>query len=182
VEVSGACRTYRGSPTSLIAYNQDVFKGTVRTDRFESRVTGGEVLKNFKAMPSVLKWLTAVSLVPPIFFLGTLIANGSINVNGRPMPNSVWWACGAGAIVAVLAVIMAVAVLMLVRRSKYARPVLLVGMTSTFMSGTLLTKLTGSNITAPLWLDITNLIPVAAIAAYLYANKAVRKYFQWSGT
>jgi hypothetical protein len=139
------------------------------------------VLKNLKAMPSVLKWLTAVSLVPPIFFLGTLIPNGSINVNGQPMPNSVWWACGAGAVVAVLAVIMTIAVLMLVRRSKYARPFLLVGMTATFLSGTLLARLTGSSVTAPLWLDIANSIPVAAIAAYLYANKAVRKYFQWSG-
>lgn len=78
---------------------------------------GWIVLKNLKAMPSVLKWLTAVSLVPLIFFLGTLIPNGSINVNGRPMPNSVWWACGAGAVVAVLAVIMTIAMLMLMRRS-----------------------------------------------------------------
>ena len=139
------------------------------------------MLKNLKAMPRVLKWLTAISLVPPIFFLGTLIPNGSINVNGRPMLNSIWWACGAGAVVAVLAVIMTIAVLMLVRRSKYARPVLLVGMTATFLSGTLLARLTGSSVTAPLWLDIANSIPVAAIAAYLYANKAVRKYFQWSG-
>jgi len=76
---------------------------------------------------------------------------------------------------------MTIAVLMLVRRSKYARPVLLVGMTATFLSGTLLARLTGSNVTAPLWLDIANLIPIAAIAAYLYANKAVRKYFQWTG-
>jgi len=139
------------------------------------------VFQNLKAMPNILKWLTAVSLVPLIFFFGTLIPNGSVNVNGRPMPNSVWWACGAGAVVSVLAVIMTIAVLMLVRRSQYARPVLLVGMTLTFLSGTLLTKLTGSNVTAPLWLHIANLIPVAAIAAYLHASKAVRKYFQPSG-
>jgi hypothetical protein len=138
------------------------------------------VFKNLKAMPGILKWITAVSLVPPIFFLGTLIPNGSINVNGRPMLNSVWWECGAGAVVAVLAVIMTVAVLMLLRRSKSARPVLLVGITATFLSGTLLAKLTGSNVTASLWLDIANLIPVAAIAVYLYANKAVQRYFQWS--
>jgi hypothetical protein len=85
-------------------------------------------------------------------------------------------------VVAMLAVIMTIAVLMLVRRSKYARPVLLVGMTATSLSGALLGKLTGSNVTEPLWLDIATLIPVAAIGAYLYANKAVRKYFQWSGT
>jgi hypothetical protein len=140
------------------------------------------VFKNLKAMPGILKWLTAVCLVPPIFFLGTLIPNGSINVNGQPMLNSIWWACGAGAVVAVLAVIMTIAVLMLLRRSKYARPVLLVGTTATFLSGTLLAKLTGSNVTAPIWLDIANLIPVAAIAAYLYANKAAQKYFQWGRT
>lgn len=143
---------------------------------------GWTVLNNLKAMPNVLKWLTAVSLVPPIFFLGTLIPNGSIDVNGRPMLNSIWWACGAGAVVAVLAVIMTIAVLMLLRRSKYARPILLVGTTATFLSGALLAKLTGSKVTEPLWLDIANLIPVAAIAAYLYANKAVRKYFEWSST
>jgi hypothetical protein len=139
------------------------------------------VFQNIKAMPNILKWLTAVSLVPLIFFFGTLIPNGSVSVNGRPMPNSVWWACGAGAVVSVLAVIMTSAVLMLLRRSQYARPVLLVGMTLTFLSSTLLTKLTGSNVTAPLWLDIANVIPVAAIAAYVYASKAVRKYFQPSG-
>ena len=136
------------------------------------------MFKNLKAMPGILKWLTAVCLVPPIFFLGTLIPNGSINVNGRPMLNSVWWACGAGAVVAVLALIMTSAVIMLLRRSRYARAVLLVGMTATFLSSTPLAKLTGSNVTAPLWLDIVNLIPVAAIAAYLYANKAVQRYFQ----
>jgi uncharacterized membrane protein (DUF485 family) len=136
------------------------------------------VLQNLKAMPNILKWLSAVSLVPVIFFLITLIPGGSVNVNGRPMPNSVWWACGAGALVSVLAVIMSIAVLMLVRRSQYARPVLLVGMTLTFLSGKLLTKLTGTNITEPLWLDIANLIPVAAVAAYLYVSKAVREYFQ----
>jgi hypothetical protein len=51
---------------------------------------GRIVFNNLKAMPGILKWLTAVCLVPPIFFLGTLIPNGSINVNGRPMLNSVW--------------------------------------------------------------------------------------------
>ena len=51
-------------------------------------------------MPGILKWLTVVGLVPPLFLLGTLIPNGSINVDGKPMANSDWWSCGAGAVVA----------------------------------------------------------------------------------
>jgi len=131
-------------------------------------------------MPNVLKWLTAVCLVPVLFVLGTLIPNGSIKVNGKPMANSAWWASGAGATVAVLAIIATVAALLLVRRSKYARAVLLFSMISASVSGTLVTKLTEPDVTVHLWLAIANLVPVALIALYLYANKAVRKYFQSS--
>jgi hypothetical protein len=136
------------------------------------------VLQNIKAMPTILKWLTAVSLVPTLFVLGTLIPNGSVKVNGRPMANSLWWACGAGATVVVVATMMTFATLLLVQRSKYARPVLLFAMATTAMAGILINKLTESNVTAPLWPVIVNLATVAVIALYLYASKAVRKYFK----
>ena len=53
-------------------------------------------------------------------------------------------------------------------------------MTSASVSGTLITKLTEPNVTVHFWLVIANLVLVALIALYLYANKAVRKYFQSS--
>ena len=138
------------------------------------------VFQNLKAMPNILKWLTAVSLVPLLFVLGTLNPNGSIKVYGKPVANSTWWASGAGVTVAALAIIATFAALLLVRRSKYARPVLLFSMTSASVSGTVIAKLTESDVTMHLWMVIANLVPVALIAWYLYASKAVRKYFQSS--
>lgn len=113
-------------------------------------------------MPGILKWLTALCLVPPLFVVGTLIPNGTIRVDGRLMANSDWWACGAGATVVVVAIMTAVAALLLVHRSKYGRPVFLVSNASTYLCGPLITKLTGSNATEPLWLAF-DLIPICAI-------------------
>jgi hypothetical protein len=96
-------------------------RATVRrpTNRSANLAVRCIVLQNIKAMPNILKWLTAVSLVPTLFVLGTLIPNGSVKVNGRPMANSLWWACGAGATVAVVATMMTFATLLLVQRSKW---------------------------------------------------------------
>ena len=118
--------------------------------------------------------------MPLLFVFGTLIPNGSIKVDGKPMANSVWWASGAGAATAVLAIIATVAALLLVRRSKYARPVLLFSMTSASVSGILIAKLTEPDVTMHPWVVIANLVPVALIALYLYASEAVRKYFRSS--
>jgi phosphatidylserine synthase len=77
-----------------------------------------------------------------------------------------------GATVAVVAAMMTFATLLLVQRSKYARPVLLFAMATTAMSGLLINKLTEPNVTAPLWPVIVNLATVAAIA--LYSDLPVR--------
>lgn len=97
-------------------------------------------------MPGILKWLTAVGVVPVLFVLGTLSPNGSVKLNGKPMANSPWWSCGAGGTVALLAIVMTVATTLLIQRSRYAQPVFLVGMALTAMSGLLLDKLTDSNV------------------------------------
>jgi hypothetical protein len=136
------------------------------------------VFQNIKAMPGILKWLTAVSLVPALFVLGTLVPNGSVKVNGKPMANSVWWSCGAGATVAILAIVMTVATTLLIQRSRYARPVFLAGLASTAMSGLLIDKFTESNVARPFWPVVANLATVGVVALYLYASNTVRKYFQ----
>jgi len=128
-------------------------------------------------MPGILKWLTAVGLVPVLFVLGTLIPNGSVKVNGKPMANSLWWSCGAGGTVALLAIVMTVATTLVIQRSRYARPVFLAGMALTAMSGLLINKFTEPNGVRPLWPVVANLAIVGVIALYFYASKAVRKYF-----
>jgi hypothetical protein len=135
------------------------------------------VFKSFKAMPSILKWLCVVGLVPPLFLFGTLIPNGSINVDGKPMANSDWWSSGAGAVVAVLAIVMTAAEIMLLRRSKYGRPIYLIGMALTMASGPPIEKLLEPNATPYLQPLVFNLVIVVLVAWYLYGNKAVQKYF-----
>jgi hypothetical protein len=133
-------------------------------------------------MPGILKWLTAMSLVPTIFLLGSLIPNGSINVDGKPMANSDWWSCGAGVVVALLAIMMTAAEILLIQRSKYARPVFLIAMALTATSGLPLRKLIYPNLTRPLWPEIVNLASIALLLAwYLYGNKAVQKFFSQPG-
>jgi hypothetical protein len=130
-------------------------------------------------MPGILKWLSVFTLVPPIVVLGTLIPNGSVQSNGKPMANSTWWSCGAGALVILLTVMMIGAAILLVRRSKYARPFFLIAMASTAMSGLPLERLPEPAAdTVFLWSTIGDAAPVALIAWYLYANKAVQEYFQ----
>jgi uncharacterized membrane protein len=140
------------------------------------------VFQNFKAMPGILKWLTVVGVVPPLFLLGTLIPNGSINVDGKPMANSDWWSCGAGAVVAVLAIVMTVAEISLLRRSKYARPVFLIGMALTMASGPLIEKLLKPNATPHLQPLAFNLATVVLVAWYLYGSRGVNKYFHPTDT
>jgi len=129
-------------------------------------------------MPGILKWLTAVGLVPVLFVLWTLIPNGSVKVNGKPMANSLWWSCGAGGTVTLLAIVMTIATALLIQRSRYARPVFLAGMALTAMSGLLIDKFTESNGARPLWPVVANLATVGVVALYFYASKAIRKYFK----
>jgi uncharacterized membrane protein len=133
-------------------------------------------------MPRILKWLTVIGLVPPLFLLGTLIPNGSINVDGKPLANSDWWSCGAGAVVAVLAIVMTAAEILLLRRSKYARPVFLVGMALTMASGSLIEKLLKPNATPYLQPLVFNLAIVVLVAWYLYGSNSVKKYFHPADT
>jgi hypothetical protein len=136
------------------------------------------VLKNFSSMPGILKWLTWVCSALPIFLLVSLNPYGSIKVSGRAMRNAQWWASGAGVVVAVLAIAMTAAGILMLRRSPHARPIFLVGMLATFLSGPLIAKLTGSDDAEPVWSILLGILPLGAIAWYLYASDATRNYFQ----
>jgi hypothetical protein len=133
------------------------------------------VIKNFNAMPGILKWLTSLSLALPIFVVVTLVPNGSIKVSGRLMANADWWATGAGAVTLVLAIIMAAAGILMLNRSPYARRIYILGMLATYLSGPLIGNLTKSD-DEPLWSILLGVLTVGIVAWYLYASKATAKY------
>jgi hypothetical protein len=136
------------------------------------------VLRNFNAMPGILKWLTSLCLVLPVFLLVSLTPHGSIRVSGRVMSNAEWWATGAGIVVVVLTIAMTAAGFLMLNRSPYARRIYILGMLATFLSGPLIEKLTQSGHDEPLWSILLGLLPVGAIAWYLYASQATAKYFR----
>lgn len=136
------------------------------------------MLRNFNAMPAILKWLTSLCLVLPVFLLVSLIPHGSIKVSGRAMPNAEWWATGAGIAVVVLAIAMTMAGILMLKRSLYARRIYILGMLATFLSGPLVAKLTKSDDAEPLWSILLGLLTVGAIAWYLYSSKLTAKYFR----
>jgi hypothetical protein len=128
-------------------------------------------------MPAILKWLTSLCAALPIFLLVSLIPHGLIQVSGRAMPNAEWWATGAGMVVAALAIAMATAGILMLKRSPYARRIYIFAMLATFLSGPLVAKLTIDEAEPP-WSILLGLLPVGAIAWYLYASKATAKYFR----
>jgi hypothetical protein len=79
--------------------------------------------------------------------------------------------------VALLAIVMTVAPTLLIQRSRYARPVYLAGMALTAISDLLIDKFTESNGARPFWPVVVNPATAGVVALYLYASKAVRKYF-----
>jgi hypothetical protein len=129
-------------------------------------------------MPGILKWLTSLCLVLPVFLLVSLTPHGSIRVSGRVMSNAEWWATGAGIVVVVLTIAMTAAGFLMLNRSPYARRIYILGMLATFLSGPLIEKLTQSGHDEPLWSILLGLLPVGAIAWYLYASQATAKYFR----
>jgi hypothetical protein len=136
------------------------------------------MFRNLKLMPGVLKWVTALCLVPPVFTVGTLIPNGTVNVDGKPMANSAFWASGAGTVVASSGIVMIIVAALLLKRSRYARLVALVGFALTCLSGRLIPRLLHPEfVPSLLWLS-GDLITVALLAWYLFGNTAVRNYFQ----
>jgi hypothetical protein len=129
-------------------------------------------------MPGILKWLTSLCVVLPMFLLASLVPQGSIKVSGRLMPNAQWWATGAGMVVVVLAITMTTAGILMLKRSPYARRIYILGMLATFLSGPLVAKLTKSDDAEPLWSILLGPLTVGAIAWYLHASKPTAKYFR----
>jgi len=135
------------------------------------------VLKNLNDMPGILKWLTAVGLVPVVFLVATLIPDGSVQVSGRAMANAEWWSTEAGIVVAFLAITSTAAAVLMLNRSRFARPIYVLNLLAAYVSGPVIARLTQSNAGSPYWSLLACFATVAPVAMYLYRSKATRKYF-----
>lgn len=51
---------------------------------------------NFNSMPKLLKFLTVHAAFCIVFFIGSVIPNNSLSINGQHVTYAKWWSCGAG--------------------------------------------------------------------------------------
>src|ERR1700753_3477200 len=79
------------------------------------------MIKNFMAMPILLKLLTAAACSVPIFVIGTMIPHGSVDMGGREGATSEWWTIGAGPFLSVVALLFCASIVGMLRRARYSR-------------------------------------------------------------
>ena len=135
------------------------------------------MVKNFIAMPLLLKLLTAASFVVPIFCAASLFPHDSIDVFGQQMTASEWWLSGAGLITLVASFVMLAAAFLMLRRSPYGRPTYILGGLVISLSAPFISILTGIGFQAEVPSLISDLVVTAFIGLYLYRSSAVRNYF-----
>lgn len=129
------------------------------------------------AMPPLLKWLTAMTIVVPVIAVATMFPQQSIGVFGRQMTASEWWSSGAGLTTLVVGGLMLAAGLLMLRRSRYGRPAYLLGLIVLNLSAPLIAYLTGSDFPAEVSSLIFDLVFTVLIGLYLYKSRAVQNYF-----
>jgi len=133
------------------------------------------------AMPSMLKLITASVLGALISVITTMLPNSSAGVFGlfdRHVTTSVWWDSGAGKIVAVLAILFCVSAILMLRRSRYGRPVYIVALIAMSVSIPFIASVIGMSDSEWRFLLIANFVWTVVLSLYLYLNTAVRNYFR----
>jgi hypothetical protein len=136
---------------------------------------------NFMAMPSMLKLITASVLGTLISVITTMLPNSSAGVFGlfdRHVTTSVWWESGAGTNVGILATLFCVSSILMIRRSRYGRPVYILALIAMSVSIPFVASVIGMNASEwRCWL-IANVVWTVVLSLYLYLDTAVRNYFR----
>ena len=136
-----------------------------------------ELTRNFRAMPKLLRWLTALGLCVTLFFVPVLIPGNTVRAFGRSISTQEWWLSGAGWIFACTYGLVPVSAVLMLRRSRYGRSLYVLACFTAIGFAPLAAWL----VRAPGLLDLPSLvvgfIMVGLIALYLGRNRAVRKYF-----
>ena len=123
---------------------------------------------NFKAMPTLLKFITSHAIACVVMLLMSIIPGSTFRIDGRVVSYSEWWSSGVGLIASALGIAMPIAGVLLLKKFCYARPAYLFAVLFAFVSPyPLLGKSEGI---------FVGLVIVGLLALYLYARKSVQRY------
>ncbi|HUW97560.1 MAG TPA: hypothetical protein VMV40_01795 [Acidiferrobacter sp.] len=132
--------------------------------------------KNFMAMPPLLKLLTSVAIVVPVFCVVSMFPRESIEVFGRQMSTSEWWSSGAGLTTLVVGGFMLAAAILMLRRSRYGRPAYILGWIALNLSAPLVAHLTGTEFPGEMPSLMFAILLAVLISVYFYKSSAVHFY------
>ena len=124
---------------------------------------------NFKAMPTILKFLTAHALFSFLFLIGSIIPHDSFSINGQSVSYSEWWSSGVGPYASSLGILMPIVGFLLIARTRYARIIYLM----VISLGLIVPYLYFGKFE----LALVGVIVMAVISAYLYLRPPVKEYF-----
>ena len=135
------------------------------------------MIRNFLKMPWPLRILTAGGIAILFFVVGSMRPNSSINVFGQPVTTAQWWDSGAGLFSLTVGLLICIATVMMLGRSRYGRLVyiltwIVISLSVPFTAGAL-----GGASSHILSISISNVVLTLLIAFYLYMNAAVKIYF-----
>ena len=135
------------------------------------------MVKNFIAMPAILKLLTAVVAISLVFCIGSTNPHWSINVFGRQTTSSEWWVSGAGLATSIVSCLMLLSAILMLRRRRWGRQVYIFSwiVLSLLIPIVALLEGVGFYVAAPSLLS--NLVLTALVSVYLYKSNAVENYF-----
>jgi hypothetical protein len=132
-------------------------------------------MKNFLAMPGILKMVTVLGFFT-LVWVATSLVNG-VDVFGKHVDTATWWAEGAGYCCLFAALIASWSSILMIMRSRYGRPVCIVGWLAIAAS-----SLLGAYIAEVPYVSympgiVSSLIMTACVAGYLYLSKRTKTYF-----
>jgi hypothetical protein len=133
-------------------------------------------MKNFLAMPRILKMLTAMGFFS-LVWVAASIANG-VNFFGKHVDASSWWGSGAGYYCLIAALIMSGSSLLMLYRSRYGRPAHIAGWLAVTTTAVLGAYLAGVPYPSFMSSIMGNVALTGCIAIYLYLSKSTKNYFR----
>jgi hypothetical protein len=129
---------------------------------------------NFKAMPLLMKWVTAHALLCFGLLISSLVPHDSFSIDGHHVSYSEWWSSGAGPFASLLGVIMPFAAYLLLVRARCARITYLAALSIGLILPYIYWRQFG--------LASFGMFVIGLIGWYLYGKKTVQKYFSSNPT
>ena len=123
---------------------------------------------NFKVMPMLLKFITGHAIFCVVFVMSA-IPGGTFKINGQVVSHSEWWSSGAGPFALVLGILMPITGVLLLQKSRYARPAYIaVASLALVLPYLFMGQLVSAFI---------GFVVVGLLALYLYFRRTVLHYF-----